>query len=157
MSHTSTAGWTSGSSDWRYGPFPRRGYEIAAIVMGFVFVWPVAVAYLVWKFSGYPTPKAWSSKMERYFDRPSRMWGGCAGRAKSRWDAGTTYTGNLAFEDYRQAELKRLDEERRRLDDEAREFGKFVEDLKRAKDREEFDAFMRTRREAATRDEGTKA
>jgi hypothetical protein len=39
-----------------------------------------------------------------------------------------------------------LEEERRRLDEEAKAFGTFVEELKRAKDREEFDAFMARRR-----------
>ena len=43
-------------------------------------------------------------------------------------------------------ELERLEEERRRLDEEARAFSAFVEELKRAKDREEFDAFMAKRR-----------
>ncbi|NNC01144.1 DUF2852 domain-containing protein, partial [Corallococcus exiguus] len=43
-------------------------------------------------------------------------------------------------------ELQRLEEERRRLDEEARAFRSFVEELKRAKDRDEFDAFMAKRR-----------
>ena len=55
-------------------------------------------------------------------------------------------TGNSHFDDYRRAEIERLEAERRRLDDEVREFGAFVEELKRAKDREEFDAYMRKRR-----------
>ena len=36
--------------------------------------------------------------------------------------------------------------ERRKLDEEARDFRNFVEELKRAKDREEFDAYMAKRR-----------
>ncbi len=60
--------------------------------------------------------------------------------------AGFGGTGNAAFEEYRRNELKRLDEERRKLDEEARAFRDFVEELKRAKDREEFDAFMAKRR-----------
>jgi len=55
---------------------------------------------------------------------------------------GNAYTGNFAFEEYRRRELERLEAERRRLDDEARALAEFVEELKRAKDREEFDAFM---------------
>jgi hypothetical protein len=39
-----------------------------------------------------------------------------------------------------------LERERRRLDEEASEFRNFVEELKRAKDREEFDAYMARRR-----------
>src|SRR5215218_8087501 len=56
-------------------------------------------------------------------------------------------TGNFAFEEYRRRELERLEEERRRLDEEATAFAYFVEELKRAKDRDEFDAFMAKRRQ----------
>ena len=55
-------------------------------------------------------------------------------------------SGNAAFDEYRRRELERLEEERRRLDEEAKEFAAFVEELKRAKDREEFDGFMARRR-----------
>jgi len=41
--------------------------------------------------------------------------------------------------------LKRLDEERRKLDGERREFEAYVRDLRRARDREEFERFMRER------------
>ncbi|MFL5203209.1 MAG: DUF2852 domain-containing protein, partial [Microvirga sp.] len=75
------------------------------------------------------------------------------GRAKddffaSRGPAGFGFasTGNAAFDDYRRSELERLEEERRKLDEEARDFRNFVEELKRAKDREEFDAYMAKRR-----------
>ena len=63
-------------------------------------------------------------------------------------------SGNVAFDEYRQREMKRLEEERRRLDEEVKAFGAFVEELKRAKDREEFDRFQSERR-AAPRNGGT--
>ena len=44
-------------------------------------------------------------------------------------------TGNVAFDEYRNATLKRLEEERQ-------EFTHFLERLSRAKDQEEFDKFM---------------
>ena len=47
-------------------------------------------------------------------------------------------TGNAAFDDYRRATLERLQEE-------SREFGAFVERLRRAKDESEFEAFMADR------------
>ncbi len=53
-------------------------------------------------------------------------------------------TGNRAFDDYREETL-------RRLEDEAREFKDFVDRLKFAKDKEEFDRFMAERR---TRSDG---
>ena len=55
-------------------------------------------------------------------------------------------TGNVAFDDWRDAELRRLDEERRRLNEAAAEFEAYARELRRAKDQEEFDRFMRDRK-----------
>src|SRR5215212_9462438 len=96
-SFAGTADGTTGISCRRQGRLISRGWEITGIVLGFVFAWPLAVAYLVWKFAGYPAPEAARAFVE------------------SRW---------------------------------ARAFAPFVEELKRAKDREEFDAFMAKRRSA---------
>ncbi len=54
-------------------------------------------------------------------------------------------SGNAAFDDYRTDQLKRLDEERRRLDNEINEFHDYLRNLNMARDREEFDRFMRDR------------
>ena len=51
-------------------------------------------------------------------------------------------TGNAAFDEWRTAELARLDEERRKLDEAQREFAEYVDAIRRAKDREEFERFM---------------
>ena len=45
------------------------------------------------------------------------------------------YTGNIAFDEYREMTLKRLEEEKR-------QFVQFLEKLRRAKDQDEFDKFM---------------
>ena len=50
-------------------------------------------------------------------------------------------TGNSAFDEWREAELKRLDEERKKLDEARREFDEYVRELRRARDREEFESF----------------
>lgn len=55
-------------------------------------------------------------------------------------------SGNAAFDEWRTAELARLDEERRKLDEAQREFAEYVDAIRRAKDREEFDRFMAERR-----------
>ena len=55
-------------------------------------------------------------------------------------------TGNAAFNEWRTTELARLDEERRKLDEAQREFSEYVDAIRRAKDREEFDRFMAERR-----------
>jgi len=134
--HASAAGWHNGARPcWP----PGRAWEIVGIVFGFFVFWPAALAYLVWKLLGYPVPNEVKRFFEENFTRMSGTF-----RARPHFSR----TGNFAFEEYRRRELQRLEEERRRLDDEARAFAEFVEELKRAKDREEFDAFMARRRAA---------
>ena len=163
--YTSTAGWNSGANagagqdpGWttgrnagtgrhRCGP-PRKGLEIAGIVLGFVFFWPLALAYLIWKCAGYPVPNEAKSFFEKNFSRLGSggwPWNG-AGSGPRGGRGKFSSTGNFAFEEYRRQELERLEAERRRLDEEAHAFAEFVEELKRAKDRDEFDAFMAKRR-----------
>ncbi|WOI54229.1 DUF2852 domain-containing protein [Parvularcula sp. LCG005] len=60
--------------------------------------------------------------------------------AKS-WGTQSSSTGNAAFDDWREEEMARLDEERRKLDEARRDFEEYVRELRRARDREEFDAF----------------
>jgi hypothetical protein len=139
MSYASTA-WNNGSHHARCGS-PRRAVEIVGIILGFVFAWPLALAYLVWKLMGYPVPNEAKEFFEKNFSRLSDTI-----RAHPHFSS----TGNFAFEEYRRRELDRLEEERRRLDEEARAYAEFVEELKRARDREEFDAFMAKRRSGAS-------
>ncbi|MCB8821885.1 DUF2852 domain-containing protein [Microvirga rosea] len=134
--------WNNGTHHHRCGRPPRRALEIAGIVLAFIWFWPLAVAYLVWKVMGYPKFDEAKAFFRENFGRPMDDL-----FAYRRPGAGfATGSGNAAFDDYRRSELERLEEERRKLDEEAREFRNFVEELKRAKDREEFDAFMAKRR-----------
>jgi hypothetical protein len=72
-------------------------------------------------------------KMERVRDRMERY------RGRRGWFSQSS-SGNHAFDDYRTETLKRLE-------DEQREFKEFLERLRFAKDRAEFDQFMATRRQ----------
>ena len=54
-------------------------------------------------------------------------------------------TGNVAFDDWREAELKRLHEERMKLDAMRAEFDDYARELRRAKDEAEFKGFMAER------------
>lgn len=140
-----------------------RPLEIAAIVLGFIVFWPLGLGMLLWKLwrtrRGEPADivdaarnleekvmHSWPEKARRW---RAENWG--YGRSSERadrapWAAGGGYsTGNHAFDEWREAELKRLDEERRKLESAAREFADYVEQLRRARDREEFDRFMRER------------
>lgn len=123
---------------------------IVLMVVGFIVAWPlglVMLGYILW---GHKIPE-----VRRHFEGMKRDWSAnraewTANRADSTWGCGPTRSarensGNEAFDDYRAAEMKRLEEERRRLDDERREFEGYVRNLRRARDKEEFDRFMNDR------------
>ena len=115
---------------------------IALMIIGFIVFWPLGLlmlGYIIW---GHRVPE-----LKRHFegagDSMARDFRGCWGSRRSY--SGTSRSGNFAFDDYREKELKRLDVERRRLDEERREFEAYVHDLRRARDKEEFDRFMANR------------
>ncbi|GJD49580.1 hypothetical protein OPKNFCMD_2312 [Methylobacterium crusticola] len=138
---SSSAPWSSGRAC--RGPFPRRSLEIGAIVVGFIYAWPVAAAYVVWKLMGYPAFNEMKSFAERGLRGGFPGFSGFGGFPSGGL---RRETGNWAFEQYRREELERLEQERRRLEEEGRAFAEFVDELKRARDREQFDAFMAKRR-----------
>ena len=117
-------------------------FMVVLMVLGFMFAWPLGLlvlAYILW---GDRIPE---------FQRDGRSFmRNCCGfrYADSRHDNSTNVSGNGAFDEYREQELDRLQAERRRLDDERREFEAFVRNLRRAKDQDEFDRFMADRRAA---------
>jgi len=100
---------------------------IAAMILGFIVWWPVGLgvlAYLIWsgRMGCCGNKKDW----RQYFTDEAKRFGGGPG------------TGNHAFDDYREATLKRLE-------DEANEFQGFLKRLRHAKDKAEFDQFMAER------------
>jgi hypothetical protein len=117
-----------------------RGMDLAAIFICFFFFWPAALALLVWKLLGYPGADETKAFLERELGRLFERLGFRRPQSPAR---------NLAFEDYRRREIERLEAERAALDEDARAFDAFVEELKRAKDHEEFAAFMARRAQPA--------
>ena len=118
-------------------------WELGAMVAGSVVFWPLGLVALFakWKFGQMWKGSATGAAPWAGFSMPE--WGGL----NRQWSASGVYgSGNAAFDDYRRAQLARLEEERRRLEDEQREFRAFVERLRRAKDQDEFDRFMAERR-----------
>ncbi|HHG90135.1 MAG TPA: DUF2852 domain-containing protein [Devosia sp.] len=113
---------------------------IALMVLGFVIWWPLGLAvlaYILWgeRFGGS------SEKAERWVHKQKGAWSCAKGRRRGRRHS----SGNVAFDEYREEQMKRLDEERKRLDEEINQFQDFVHNLRMARDREEFDRFMRER------------
>ena len=114
---------------------------IALMVLGFVVFWPLGFAMLAYILFGERLREFKRDVNER----TDGMFAGC-GRHRNRHRHSFSSTGNVAFDDWREAELARLDEERRKLDAMREEFDTYVRELRRAKDQEEFDRFMRDRK-----------
>ena len=122
---------------------------IAAMVLGFIFWWPVGLALLfygMWSkrmgFWGCGRYGAWQGGWQRSNWQgqggPPPPWAGW----KSFWCGGDhqpASSGNHAFDEYRAETLRRLEEEQK-------EFGSFLDRLRFAKDKAEFDQFMAERR-----------
>lgn len=119
---------------------------IAVMVLGFVLFWPVGLAilaYLIWSGRmGCARNGGWSSrwerKMQKFQDKMDR-WGASNGDRARSFAAGFSSSGNRAFDEYREATMKRLEEE-------FGEFRSFLDKLREAKDRQEFEQFMNDRR-----------
>ena len=97
-----------------------KGAWIAAMVLGFVFLWPVGLALLAYMI--------WSKPM---------FSGTCASRRPrhSHVRSAMKSSGNSAFDAYKADTLSRLEEEQNN-------FEEFLKRLRDAKDKAEFDSFM---------------
>jgi hypothetical protein len=105
---------------------------IVLMVLAFIVWWPaglVALAFLIG-----------SGRMGCWKGRGMSRWhhGGHMRSAGTWWQPNPT-SGNRAFDEYRSETLQRLEEEQR-------EFHDFLDRLRMAKDKAEFDQFMAERR-----------
>jgi Protein of unknown function (DUF2852) len=118
---------------------------IALAVLGFLAWWPIGLAVLAFSLGSGRMGCShhsgrWQSKMERMQEKMDRLRTKMDGaRSGGNWWGTPPSSGNRAFDDYRSETL-------RRLEDEQREFKEFLERLRFAKDRAEFDQFMSDRR-----------
>jgi Protein of unknown function (DUF2852) len=116
---------------------------IGLMIVSFILFWPlglVVLGYLVgsgrmtcWAHGG---GQRWQRRMERMQERMEWMQA-----AAERWGGGRRYprtSGNRVFDEYRAETIRRLEEEQR-------EFMQFLDRLRHAKDKAEFDQFMTER------------
>ncbi len=126
--------------------FGRAGW-IAATVLAFIVWWPLGLLGLAFvatrRMMGYGPRGA-----GRWYAAPGYAAGPASGpdRAGPWRSSGCGWarraappSGNAAFDDYRAETLRRLEEEQR-------EFVDYLERLRRARDKAEFDQFMAERR-----------
>ena len=98
---------------------------IAAMILGFIFFWPVGLALVAY----ITVTNRWSRSMSNSHT--------CMSRRSQSWSMPTTHrpSGNAAFDAYKSDTLKRLE-------DEQDAFEAFLQRLRDAKDKSEFDTFM---------------
>ena len=101
-----------------------KGAWIAAMILGFIVFWPVGLALLAYMI--------WSKRMFN---------GSCSHRARNAHTAFKS-SGNTAFDAYKTDTLRRLEEEQDA-------FEQFLNRLRDAKDKAEFDQFMDDRAKRA--------
>ncbi|HEX2215582.1 MAG TPA: DUF2852 domain-containing protein [Xanthobacteraceae bacterium] len=133
MNHTATASrFCSTRGRW-------SALNIVLMIIGFAVFWPLGLAMLAWIVWGDEIGRRTSELKDQFrsfSDRAASFRPGAAGHG---W---RNETGNVAFDEYRERELKRIEEERRKLDEMRGEFESFLKELRRVKDQEEFDRFM---------------
>lgn len=114
---------------------------IAMMIIGFMIKWPLGLAVLAYII--------WGDRLEMFKDDVNRVTDKVADTFKSATSKRETYTarsGNGAFDEWREVELARLDEERKKLDETMAEFDRYQSDLRRARDKDEFDEFLKSRK-----------
>jgi hypothetical protein len=104
---------------------------IALLVLAFIVYWPAGLAVLAFLL--------WSGRMACWKGGGMSRWHGAGIGSAGTWWQSYPSSGNRAFDEYRAETLRRLEEEQR-------EFRDFLERLRMAKDRSEFDQFMAERR-----------
>lgn len=114
--------WPRRAEAWLDG-HGRKAW-ITAMVLGFIFFWPVGLALVAYM----TMTNRWSKQMFGQSCRKNRH---------THWGAHRVYasSGNSAFDAYKAETL-------RRLEDEQAAFEGFLNRLREAKDKQEFDAFM---------------
>lgn len=119
-------GWFRRTENWL--DEKGKGAWIAVMVLGFVFFWPIGLALLAYMI--------WGKNMFKSSCRSARH--------SARMTLGST--GNAAFDAYKAETLRRLEEEQA-------SFEQFLERLREAKDKAEFDQFMDDRAKPETQAE----
>ncbi|NOC82680.1 DUF2852 domain-containing protein [Ruegeria sp. HKCCD6428] len=108
-----------------------KGAWIAAMVLGFIFFWPVGLALLAYMI--------WSKRMFNKSCSRRKSWHSHMSAMKP--------SGNSAFDAYKADTLARLEREQQ-------DFEAFLRRLREAKDKAEFDEFMDERARENHEDDG---
>ena len=131
------SGWTS----WDPGAIlndllASRPLRVGAVLLAFIWWWPIGLAtlfFMMWsKRMGY-----WTNGQRGVGQASSSPWTGWGRKFAER---APQSSGNRAFDEYRTETMQRLEEEQR-------DFVGFLDRLRFAKDKAEFDQFLAERRQ----------
>jgi len=122
-------------------------FWIVLMILGFIAWWPLGLVVLAviigsgrmgcWNHHGM---SRWENKIQRMQEKVDRVRTKMDSvRSGGDWWGTPRSSGNRAFDDYRSETLRRLEEEQQ-------EFREFLNRLRFAKDKTEFDQFMAERR-----------
>ncbi|NND90268.1 MAG: DUF2852 domain-containing protein [Granulosicoccus sp.] len=106
------------------------GFNIAVMVVAFVFFWPVGLVVLFWIMSGRNVQELPGAIREQW----GRLFHG-----NGQVPAGSD---NVVFNDYQQTQYDRIREIKEEIKSRAQRFSEFRMDARRRADQEEFDRFM---------------
>jgi hypothetical protein len=152
MAYTADINRWRGPAEEPYRPHmldsPWHPGWIAVTILGFIIWWPIGLALLFFtlgsrKMACWSHQDRWSNKMERMQYKMERMRNRMERGGFGFGGFGPPSSGNRAFDEYRMETLRRLEEEQT-------EFKDFLERLRHAKDKEEFDQFMAQHRQRPT-------
>lgn len=119
---------------------------IALMIVSFMLFWPAGLVVLGFMlgsgrmgcWNNQRGGERWQRKMERMQQRMqqrAQQWQNWCGPGWASSSAQPASSGNHAFDEYRAETLRRLEEEER-------QFKEFLDRLRQAKDKAEFDQFM---------------
>ena len=126
-SHQNCCGWGRKGS-W-------SGFNIAAMVLGFIIFWPLGLFILFWVMSGRNVKELPQGVRDTW------------GRMTGHWNNGngvysTGSNDNAVFNEYQDAQYDRIREIREEIKERTRRFSEFRANAKRRADEEEFSRFM---------------
>jgi hypothetical protein len=135
-----------GNPAWAGPPFWHpanisRPAAIAFTVLGFIFWWPVGLALLIY-LVGSGRMGCFGRRRRAMYQQNGHEagpWANWKSWACAPSDRPAASSGNRAFDEYKAETLRRMEEEQK-------DFGAFLERLRFAKDKAEFDQFMAERR-----------
>jgi len=112
------------------------GFNIAAMVVSFVFFWPIGLLVLFWILSGREARELPAAIADKW-----RGFRAGSGEGSS----------NVVFNDFQQTQYDRINEIKHEIKQRAERFNAFREDVKRRADQEEFNRFMADSPESTTK------